>query len=216
MKALFALYFLVGVGHAFTAFARWRRWADVGPLLLLWPLYAPLLFGGGGEGSTSPPIHPSEDERALFDALDRAQQTSLKTLLPDRADREALAQRLREAKKMVSECEALLRDPAFDEAQAVRHLGDAESRESSDCAVAAARSHVQNIARLRAMHARSSRELEDIGRLLIQLRVQAEIVRLSDGEADGVSDLLDELVHRIEGLDVVLESATSSAQDSPS
>jgi hypothetical protein len=210
------LYGMVGVGCAAGVLLRRRgpgRWLDAALLLGFWPLHGPFLWlakqdeGGGSRGKPpAPPRGPSsERERALLDALERAQGTPLASLLPEREAGRALARRLEDVASRVTEIDALLRQPDFSEDAALaRQRGFEEAGDARSAAASAKRAH--HIRHLKGLRDRYVRELYEVEELIAQLRIQAEVVRLSGAWGEDSRELAVELALRLEGLDAVLQA----------
>lgn len=204
LSALSAIYAVAGIGCALARLA-WRtqprgRFTDAAILLLVWPLYGPFLLMRLGDG-------PADSEVAFLVALRRAGDTPLGSVLPDANTARALATRLRVAAAKVDEIDQILTRPEFSESDAQKRLHALESRNASECAISTATMRVQNIRRLRALRNRFANELDEIGELLMQLTTQAEVVRLAGAPAGAEpwSELVRELVSRVEGLDQMLD-----------
>jgi len=197
------VYVLVGCGFALFVLRR-RGAARTGEALLalvFWPLCAPfLVHGASAWRAGADPIGP----------FDQAQASALAGLLPGGAVVRTLADRLRAAALRIEEIDRLLARPEFsaDDARARREAfaaaGDARG-------AAAAASRLQNVERLRALRDRSARQLDQLRELLGQLRVQAEVVRLSGSSGDGTRELVEEILARVEGLDAALDDGPPSS-----
>ena len=177
-----ALWVVVGVGCA--AALLWRQrggWLDAALLVPFWPLLLPFHLLAQ---SPAPPAAPAR-ESAFLEALRRASGTPLASLLPSEATAKLLARRLRLAEERVAEIDRLL-----------------AQRDVSDERAPAAR--LRTIERIRALRERFARELDDVGELLVQLRLSAEVVRLAGATDDGTRELVANLVARVEGLDEAL------------
>jgi hypothetical protein len=201
---LSVLYVLVGAGWAVASGFRRRSFEalDAGLLLFFWPLYGPFLL-----------IQQSEDVEVgapgndpFSDSLRRARGTPLADLLPDDADAEALAVRLEVAASKRDEIDALLAQPEFCAERAEARWAELRERGDERSATVAL-SKLQNIRRLRELRDRFCRELDEVSELMGQLRIHAEVVRIAGSLDEGARDLVTELVHRIEGLDAVLDDA---------
>jgi hypothetical protein len=199
------LYAMVGAGAA--AALLWRRGlpalADALLTLLFWPLYGPFLLAAEAPRALG-------REAEFLAALKRADGTPLAALLPDQAAARALARRLRVAGAKVAEIDQLLDRPEFSEEAARRRLGEPKARGASDTALEAAQSRAQNIARLRGLRDRFARELDEVGELLAQLTTQAEVVRLAGATDAGATELVRELIARVEGFDAMLDDGPAS------
>lgn len=204
------LYALVGVGCAAARAINGPRSGRVPDALLLicaWPLVAPFLLGSRPLGG------PAGQDSDFLAALERAASSPLGCLLPDRAAVRRLGERLRMARARVREIRALLAQPEFSEEAACRRhdtLIEAGDRQ----AAATAMGRLQKIRYIRDLGDRFQRELDQIGELLVQLRLQAEVVRLA-GDVDGTTrELTAELLTRIEGIDRALEEPWATATPS--
>ena len=212
LPELLVLYLLIGVACAAARIARagaGRRQSlvDAAWLLPLWPLHLPMLLAARAE---PPPDQPTPGDPFL-DALAGAAGTPLAELLPDAQTAQALAARLRTADARIHEIDRLLDEPAFSLAAADAREAELEAR-GDERGTAVARSRADNIRRLQALRDRCTAELEEVGDLVAQLRVQAEVVRLSgDIEGQAARDLVFELVCRVEGLDAILGDVSAPA-----
>lgn len=216
---LAVLYVLVGVGSA-AAFLVMRRpltagsMADAALLGAFWPLYGPFLLL---HGSSAPAQAASTAGPGLaIAAPGELEAPALASLLPDLETARALERRLSLAESRVAEIDRLLALPELSEEAARARQAALEAR-GDDRAAAAAGQRVQAIRRLRQLRGRFAAELTEIGELLAQARIQAEVVRLA-GEDDGraTRELIGELQLRMEALDEMLgESSEAEALDAP-
>lgn len=197
---LSALYLLVGAGWAVAVTVHRKRLDLIDAVLLglFWPLYGPFLVlqqtaSAGASGRSG-----------FADSLQHARSTPLADLLPNQADAEALARRLEVAAAKRDEIDAFLADPDLSAERAEARWTELHNR-GEERAATVAMSKVQNIRRLEALRDRFCRELEEVGELIDQLRVQAEVVRIAGSLDEDARELVSELVHRIEGLDAVLD-----------
>ena len=142
-----------------------RRAGPLDALLLLglWPLYGPVLIGGGGGGD---PVAPDPREEALVLALRQATAMPLAVALPDEARARSLTRRIRDGRARLAELDRVLARPDLDEA--------------------AARSprRIDTIRRLREVRARFAADLDHVDELVTQLTVQLELVRFGGGADD--------------------------------
>lgn len=202
---LAVLYGVVGVGLA-TAAAVAARWApgrltavtalDVLVLVPFWPLYGPLLFLGARDGAPRPPASSNALATLLADLPNGASASGGQRL-------ETLAARVQEARAHLAEIERRLAQPELDRERASSRAEELERR-GEPRAAAAARRRLASIDRLRAVRDRITRELTEVDELTLQLRVQAEVVRLSGSTADDTGELVQELLARVEGLEAIL------------
>lgn len=161
-------------------------------LVALWPLAAPLLLGG----------HRDEEDPGaaeLVSALARAQASPLASVLPDTETARVLASRLREAGSRLADLDQVLARPDFDAADAERRAQELAARGAAGAA-ATAQLRVRTLAQLRALRVRYRAELDEVRELVAQLVTQAELVRLQPSMAQSSSELVRELVNRVEGL----------------
>lgn len=187
LTALALAYLGIGVGvmTVLAAARRATRAADVVLAALLWPLYGPLLIAGRGAAA-------DDAERRLLAAL------------PDRAAAGALAARLRDARARLGELDDLLARPDFDTTAAEHRAGELAAT-GATAAAAAAQMRVRTLGRLYDLRARYRSELAEVGELVAQLAAQLELMRLDPGAATASSELVHELIARVEALGVVLE-----------
>ncbi len=188
-------YVAIGLAIAVTALVLRRRISagDVVFLSLLWPMAAPLIFGGHRDDA---------DPRAaeLIAALARAQASPLAAVLPDAETARVLASRLREAGTRLADLEQVLARPDFDERDAERRANELAARGATSAA-ATAQLRVRTLGQLRSLRVRYRGELDEVRELVAQLVAQAELVRLQPAIAHASGELVRELVTRVEGLD---------------
>jgi len=160
-------------------------------LVVLWPLWAPLMIAQRrGQG---------DDERELLSALSRAQASPLAQVLPDAETARVLAARLREATERLEELDALLDRPDFDPATVEARVRELAAR-GAKAAAATAQLRVRTLGQLRSLRVRYRSELDEVHELIAQLVTQAELVRLQPSIAQSSGELVRELVSRVEGL----------------
>jgi hypothetical protein len=156
---------------------------DCALVVALWPLYAPILaVAGAGD---------SEEQRAL-------------AALADHGAARDLAGRLAGARHRLRDLDALLARPDFDPAAAERRAGELAAS-GAPAAAAAAQLRARTLGRLEALRARYRSELAEVGELVAQLAAQSELVRLGSGAPTTSSDLIDELIARVEALGAVVD-----------
>jgi hypothetical protein len=186
-------YIAIGAAIALVIAAVKRR-PSVGDALLiigLWPLYAPLSFA-----------HRTGDhgrETELATALARAKASPLAGVLPDPESARVLCGRLREAGNRLADLDEVLTRPGFDPKAATRRAEELLAR-GATAAAATAQLRVRTLGQLRALRERYRSELDEVGELIAQLVTQAELVRLQPAIAHASSELVRELVARVEGL----------------
>lgn len=175
------------------ALRRTRAASDAVFLVALWPIAAPLVFGGHRADAD-----PGAAE--LVAALARAQASPLAVVLPDAETARVLASRLREAGARLADLEQVLARPDFDEREAERRALELGARGATSAA-ATAQLRVRTLAHLRDLRVRYRGELDEVRELIAQLVAQAELVRLQPAIAHTSGELVRELVTRVEGLE---------------
>ncbi|MDX2091987.1 MAG: hypothetical protein SFX73_29255 [Kofleriaceae bacterium] len=200
-------YAAIGVALAVGALAfRGRKLVagDVVMLLFMWPLAAPHVF------MRAPPS--SDDEPELVSALARASASPLASVLPDAETARVLQSRLHEASDRLIELETLLARPDFDPGAAAQRARELAAR-GATAAANTAHLRVRTLGQLRTLRERYRAELEEVRELIAQLVTQAELVRLQPSIAHASSELVRELVTRVEGLgDLFAYQATLDAR----
>lgn len=172
------IYAAIGVFCALWWLSRRERPTDAAWLLVAWPIALPFTLAGPARGA----VQLTSTNRPVADALARARATPLAPLIPDEATCLRLQQRIDAAHAAVADIDHLLIDPTL--------VGGDPSGE--------------HLARLRALRERRRDEIAVIEALFRQLRVQAEIARLTGDYADADRELVGDLVARAEALDAVL------------
>lgn len=205
LPELTLLYALVGVGCTIALLMRQRSSrpaVDITLMTTLWPLYAPFVLARGEQT-----VNVKFGEKSFLEALQQVSGTPLAFLLPDPTEARALARRLSIANDKVVELDRMLTQPEFDELTAVARQEELEAQ-GDRFASETAKRRVQNIRRLRGLRNQFARQLDQVGELLSQLRIQAEVVRFAGQVDDGTRDLVSELICRLEGLDEVLDQTS--------
>lgn len=176
------LYLLVGMGASAAVLARHQaaraqRALDAALVLAFWPLYGPLLLLG------SPAA---------------AAPRGLAALAPG----PALVERIGAGELRLVELDALLARPEHCETRALAR--EAELRAVGDeVGERLTQARVEAIRRLGERRQRLARELDQARELLVQLRLQSELVRLGDGADEESRALLAELSLKVECLDEI-------------
>ncbi len=163
---------------------------DVVLLLIVWPIALPLVLTARSEDQSG----------ELVAALARASASPLASVLPDAETGRVLQSRVREAATRLVELDELLARPDFDAAAAERRASELAAR-GAVAAATTAQLRVRTLGQLRALRERYRAELEEVRELIAQLVTQAELVRLQPSLAQASSELVRELVTRVEGLD---------------
>jgi hypothetical protein len=189
---------VLGIGYAsigvltaiMIGIARGTTAIDAVMTIAMWPLWAPLAL------VRDPRDHR---EQELLGALARAQSSPLASVLPDAESARVLASRLREASQRSLELDEVLARPDFDPIAVQKRAKDLLAR-GAVAAAATAELRVKTLGQLRTLRERYRSELEEVHELIAQLVAQAELVRLQPAAAQSSSDLVRELVSRVEGL----------------
>lgn len=158
--------------------------------IVMWPLWGPMSL------VRDPRDHR---EQELLGALARAQASPLASVLPDAESARVLAARLREASQRLTELDELLSRPDFDPAAATRRAKELQARGATSAA-ATVELRVRTLGQLRTLRERYRSDLDEVRELVAQLVTQAELVRLQPAAAQSSSELVRELVARVEGL----------------
>ncbi len=188
-------YLAVGAILALVAAATRHRLSVADAVLLvgLWPLWAPLALASAAAAGD---LH----ERALFEALARAQASPLAGALPDAESARVLAARLREASVRLADLDDVLARPDFDPVRVQDRAHELTAR-GAMAAAATAHLRVRTLGQLRAVRERYRAELDEVHELIAQLVTQAELVRVQPSIAGASAELVRDLVAQIEGLD---------------
>jgi len=158
--------------------------------IAMWPLWLPLAL-----------VRDPKDHREheLLGALARAQASPLAGVLPDADSARVLASRLREANQRLSELDEVLARPDFDPAAVQRRVDELRAH-GLIAAAATAELRIKTLGQLRTLRERYRCELAEVDELVSQLVTQAELLRLQPTAATASSELVRELVSRVEGL----------------
>jgi hypothetical protein len=185
-------YAAIGVAVAIAAALAGRRpgAGDVLMLTAVWPLAGPMILFGDRERA---------DDHELVSALARAKASPLASILPDAETARVLQARLREASARLTDLDDVLARPDFDPAAAERRAGELTAR-GATAAAATAQLRVRTLGQLRELRERYRSELDEVRELMAQLVTQAELVRLQPAIAQASTELVRELVTRVEGL----------------
>jgi hypothetical protein len=168
-------------------------------VLGLWPLYGPMLAGGGSADDSVDPR-----ERALISALRRAAGTPLAAVLPDEAGARTLARRVREGRARLADLDRVLARPDLDDAAAIARVEALERGGAHAGAAAAAQRRIHTIRRLRAVRGRIAGDLEQVDEVIGQLTAQLELVRFTGPADETAAELAADLCARVESLEEVL------------
>lgn len=199
LQQLTVLYVLVGTGCGVVVAMRRGRGGLADALLVvpLWPLYGPFLL-------------TQVERQTLSDPLRHARDLPLASLLPNPSTAGLLTMRLAAVEAKVREIHVLLAQPGFSEADATSRAHELEGQGDA-LAASMAQGRVQSIRRLRQLRERFARELSEVGELVAQLRVHAEVVRLAGADAAMPRELTNQIMARVDALGAVLDDDSRAA-----
>ncbi|HEX2570478.1 MAG TPA: hypothetical protein VH877_13050 [Polyangia bacterium] len=190
--------------------------------LLLWPLFAPLLLGGGREvggrpapasatgvgarpglrsGAALDPRLNAAEER-LLGALGRLGGVTHTLLAPEIERLRALTGALGGLAKRLVEMDALLGSPEFDARQAAATLEDLLRRGhgDDDARVESVKNRLRNIARLQEMHRRTGEQLERALLKMEEMSSQLLLLQFAEGPEVDVVERVREIAASVDGL----------------
>jgi hypothetical protein len=206
---LAVLYFAAGVA---CAVALYRRSEDRGRASLvsaltavpLWPLWAPIAWTSErAPRSASRRAHESEAvERiraALVEAVESIRGTPFEPLLGRDAEKTIVDEAERVSARSRELGELLAREE-FDLSAASRKLESLERSQASPRVCASARLHVENVRRLRNLRDGDVRALDELSALVVALRTELMVAKLSGSSGGAVDDIVGDLWAHIEGL----------------
>lgn len=165
----------------------------------LWPLWLPILLASTQAAHDAQRSSASDAEAALLEGHEAVRNTPLEPLLP-RSAVDRMLRELRRATERYAELTSLLAKKGFDRTSAEDHVARLEQREASPRALASARLHLENVARLQSLAARDRRALEDLSELIAALRTQLVFARYSGSSPGEASDIVTEVWARVEML----------------
>jgi len=165
----------------------------------LWPLWLPVLFASQQAERETQRSAATEAEAALLEGHEAVRNTPLEPLLP-RSAVDRLLRELRRATERYAELTSLLSKKGFDRKAAEEHVARLEQRAASPRALASARLHLENVARLQSLAARDRRALEELSELIAALRTQLVFARYSGSSPGEAGDIVTEVWARVEML----------------
>jgi hypothetical protein len=168
----------------------------------LWPLWAPIAWSARPE-----PIHiggkSSERVDRIRTALDEAVELVRGSPLERVLGRDSARAIVEEAERLSARNEELvelLSRDEFDAGVAAQRLEALEAARASPRVCSSARLHLENIRRLHRLAETEARVLEELAALVVALRTELMVVKLSGSSAEGVDDIVRDLSAHIEGL----------------
>lgn len=189
------VYLVVGAGSAFALGRRAPRPAarDLGLVVVLWPIYVPLLFA-----VAAPPRAGVDDEHArLGDAIAAIDDPTIARLLPTRAQLDALGARF-----AALEARVVALDRALDRERPPAPEDISEHAEGARVA----------LRRLAELRDRAHRERDELAALVRKLRVQITVIGFSGASPEDALDLAAELAARVDGVGAALASTELEAR----
>jgi hypothetical protein len=220
------LYLLVGLACAIAVLARSgsrtpRTVAHAAINVLLWPLWAPLTLSAQ---ASAPPLRDraavaltdadprvaeavSRIAEALHEAVAATEGGALATVLPAAAATRILDEVARVAARHQA-VRAMLNTAEHDPEHAAARVETLRARGDHPRALATARLHAENVARLVRLRDRDRHALEELAELAAALRTQVVLARFAGTAVDGASDIVGEVWARVEGLGEALDATT--------
>lgn len=197
-----AVYFALGLLFLVAMVRRARRTPiDAVLLVVLWPLYLPVLLSDGAafpsaKRTASSPLVTEQDE--MKKALGSVNDPTVARLLPSPQHIDKLFEHLRSLDEKVKELDEVLSRDELDLGKATRALREAESRGGP--AQKHAESVLASVRRLLALRDRAMRERDELLSLSRRLRLAVTVLRFSGGAEEDVGGIVAEIVGRVEGV----------------
>lgn len=208
LLSLGVVYLLVGLGCVAGYWARQPDKTILDAILLfcIWPLYGPFLLA-------KPPEPASKtSNNDVLTAIERAADSPLAPFLPDLETSAQLGARLQAAKQRVADIDRLLAQDTYDEAKTRQKQAELQARGDEQSARMLSQ-RLNIIDQLKALRDRVALEISQISELLIQLQIQADVVRIAGMMDDDTRELVDNLLIRIEGLEAFMNESPTAAFD---
>jgi hypothetical protein len=181
----------------------------------LWPLWAPIVWSEPRRSSRSGSPDASHALASVRTALDEAvisvRGSPLEQLLNrDLAD--AIWKEIERVAARETEVRSLLSQDEFDRDAASLRLAALEREGASPRALGSARLHLDNVDRLATMARSDARTLSELGALVIALRTELVVARLSGSSSGAVDDIVNDLWAQIQGLSQANQSVSAPEQ----
>jgi hypothetical protein len=178
--------------------------------MLLWPLFAPMLFEPRASEPGRPVARPTDEradprltevERALMDALETLDGAPEDVLRPEVERVRSLMDSLDDMARRRDDMESMLDEPQFDRERATAVLCELDASDMPDEAHReSVRNRIRHIERLETMHASLSRDIERTLLKLEEMTSQIRLLRFADSPAEEVSNLVRDITSTVEGL----------------
>lgn len=198
---LSAVYFALGLLLLVAMVRRAKRSpVDAVLLVLLWPLYLPVLLSDGAPFArsrpTTSPLLTERDEmrRALASVVD----PTVAGLLPSPVHIDKLFDHLGSLDEKVKELDEVLARDELDLGKATRALREAEAEGGP--AQRHAESVLASVRRLLSLRDKARRERDELLSLSRRLRLAVTVLRFSGGAEEDVGGIVAEIVGRVEGV----------------
>lgn len=198
-----AVYVALGLLFLVAMVRRARRSpVDAVLLVVLWPLYLPVLLSEGAafptaKRSSSSSLLVTEHEE-MRRALGSVNDPTVARLLPSPQHIEKLFDHVRSLDEKVKELDEVLSRDELDLGKATRALREAESKGGSS--QKHAESVLASVRRLLALRDRALRERDELLSLSRRLRLAVTVLRFSGGAEEDVGGIVAEIVGRVEGV----------------
>ena len=197
-----AVYFALGLLLLVAMVRRARRSpVDAVLLVVLWPLYLPVLLSEGtafpsAQRTSSSALLTERDE--MRKALGSVSDPTVARLLPSPEHIDKLFDHLRSLDDKVKELDEVLARDELDLGKATRALREAES--TGGPSQKHAESVLASVRRLLALRDRAMRERDELLSLSRRLRLAVTVLRFSGGAEEDVGGIVAEIVGRVEGV----------------
>jgi hypothetical protein len=179
---------------------------------LLWPFFAPTLFGGAldrgaqpkspetGRSGLDPRLHAAQEQ--LLSALQGVEGVAQEVLTHEVARVEKLTESLAAMEGRLREMDTLLGSPEFDADRAETALRGLEGRgyAEDDPRVQSVRARRRNIEQLRQMRDRAGQDLERALLKMEEMRSQVLLLRFANRPETELVDLIRDIAATVEGL----------------
>jgi hypothetical protein len=201
---LSAVYFALGLLLLVAVLRRGKRSpVDAVLLVLLWPLYLPVLLsdnephrGDAGSAGSSAPL--LAEHEAMQAALASVNDPTVAALLPSPSQIGKLFDHIGGLDEKVRELDEVLSRDDLDLGRATRALREAESQGSGQ--KKHAESVLASVRRLLSLRDRALRERDELLSLSRRLRLAVTVLRFSGGAEEDVGGIVAEIVGRVEGV----------------
>ena len=198
-----AVYFALGLLLLVAMIRRSRRSpVDAVLLVVLWPLYLPVLLSEGaafptGQRRAASAVLATEHEE-MKKALGSVSDPTVARLLPSTEHIQKLFDHVRSLDEKVKELDEVLSRDELDLGKATRALREAEAKGGPS--QKHAESVLASVRRLLSLRDRAMRERDELLSLSRRLRLAVTVLRFSGGAEEDVGGIVAEIVGRVEGV----------------